>query len=110
MKYNVFWILNLIEAYPCGAKYENEICYRILHYRGMGLESPENDGDMKTHQDGERSWYCRINSQTSKALRIAPQVVQSFFPAVFAVQEFFLNCLTPSKKTFHPLVPVIQQE
>ena len=76
----------------------------------MGLESPENDGDMKTHQDGKRSWYCRINSQTSKALRIAPQVAQSFFPAGFAVQEFFLNCPTSSKKTFHPLVPVIQQE
>ena len=64
----------------------------------MGLESLENDGDMKTHQDGERSWYSRINSQTSKALRIAPQVAQSFFPALFAVQEFFWEIAQPPLK------------
>jgi len=33
-----FWTPNLTETYPCGAKNENEIYYRILDYRQMGVK------------------------------------------------------------------------
>ena len=38
-------ILNLIEAYLCGAKNGKKICYRILDFREMG-RSPRSDDNM----------------------------------------------------------------
>ena len=38
LKCKGFWIPNVIETYPCGAKYVKEIFYRKLHYREMGVK------------------------------------------------------------------------
>ena len=45
-RFKMAWIPNLIEAYPCGAINEKEICY--IRLQRNGSQSPKSDDDMTT--------------------------------------------------------------
>jgi len=69
LKRDGFWIPNLIETHPCGAKNLKEICYRILYYREMGVRVLK-----VTMPDDMKDWFVNImvlvtNLQISRLLR-----------------------------------------
>ena len=55
LKRDGFWIPNLIETCPYGAKNEKEFCYRILEYKEMGVNYCVN-----TRQDREYHGFVEL--------------------------------------------------
>ena len=73
-----WWFLdsrpNLTETYPCRAKNEKEICYRIFDCREMGVKVVNvtmtwTTGEGEDPSRPGRSWFCGTNLQNPRLIR-----------------------------------------